>query len=399
MTRTRHICTYPVALAAALLGAAATGRAQDNFRYELLSVSGQPTAADAVALLKQRAVEKAVEELLGGRTGEARDEALERRLVSRARDKVDLLVTLKIHQGPQQNEISGWSVIADAEVSRARLEELRAGLDQKLDQPQPRVLVLISERIESTHWPWGPAPFREHEIGSLIAQQIEAQLLDHNFKVISAEQFEFLRDKRVDFANLSGADLRQIRSLAADQGCEILILGRADVTGPRVNTTAFPGRKAYFWITTPKISVLWQDSAEKLAVPIAERDCRESGGFFEGPAEARGALEKAGGCIGRQVVQALLKRVPAAGATRDIRLLIVGADAKQAGRILEQLRGLSGLTIFEPRLERHGIEVPAQATLGTFELALKISALEFGGAFSLVAEQSGPNTLELKVHN
>lgn len=394
----RVACFRAIAPLIVFLATAETSPAED-FRYSAMRVERNASSGEAMDLLKQRAVERAVEDLMGAMTGENADEVLERRLLLAAKAKVDQLVTVTVRKGPHENEIQGWWVEGDVVVSRSKLEALKTQIATNAEQLQLKVLVAISETVEYTNWPWGPIPAEKKETGSMIARQLEAQLLDFGYEVVDADQIDFLRTKAADFSKLEGDDLKQTMAIMKNQGCDLLIVGHATVTGPRVNVTAVPGRTLYFWQATPNVSVVAQDTGRKISVPIPGNACGESGGTYDGPVEARKALAKVGDCIADKIVDDLRKRLPKSGEPREVVIQIIGINASQAGLLNKQLQTIPTLSAVKPRFSHGTIELRVKTPDETFSLATAICGLDFDGKFTLTAEETGPNSISIRVSN
>ncbi len=378
------------------LGAATHGtpaRAQESFSYEL-RVEGKTSAEEALNAAKREAIALAVDELL--KPGARAEEVLRKRTLIIAQCFPDQLVRLEVRKGPFEHEIHGWGVHALATVSKVILEQRMAAQRKALEQPQPRLLVLICERVEYT-WPWGPPPFRENEIGSMIARQVEAALLSAGYEIVDSSQFEVLRKKKLDFSQLAHDEEKTLLGLARDQGAELLVLGRADVTGPRLSR-ASPQKPLYMWETKPKISVCWADTARKVSVPIAEREFEQGGSLFDGPAGARQALDRAGERIGELIVLDLLLRGVGGASSREGTINVLDANPHEAEQIEECVRGIDGVKSVTARKTRQGIELRTMTAQGTFELARELEKkCSRPGQFMLKAEETGPTSIDCRV--
>lgn len=385
-------------LAAALLAilAAHSAFADDMIRVDGLKTTRQPDA-DAVAedLLSQ-ACERSVDVVLEPISDDRAAQAERSRLLERVKSNRRTLFTLAFSNGPSRNEALGWSGTAVATVSRSAIEKLREGVSGASAKPMPSFAVLISERVEYTNWPWGPAPFRENEIGSMIAQRIKNQLTAMNCRVIDIEQHEYLKNKRLDFAKLDGEDAKTILSIAKDQGADILIRGRADVTGPRV-VDATEKTRFYMWNVQPKIDVFWTDTAEVVAVPILDRADKDGGNRFEGPAAARDALDKAGESLARQLIDQVLKSSVSAGGPQEVTVRIVNTSASDAREAVKAMRAMAELSLGEPKMDRGITRLIVKTELSPFDLVGKLEEIQLSNGARLLARESGNREVELSV--
>lgn len=369
--------------------------AQEQIECEL-RVEGRSGREDALTALKREAIARALTQISFPPSDSAhRQDCLKKRLAILAQNDPAAFVEL-VNVETGEHEIRGWWASAHARVSATALRDRLETIRKRLDQPQPRVLVLICERVEYT-WPWGPPPFREGEIGSMIARQVEAALLGVGYEVLDSTQLEFLRKKRLDFSQLAHDDEKTLLGLARDQGAELLVLGRADVTGPRLSR-ATPKKPLYMWETKPKVSVCWADTARKVSVPIAERDFEQGGSLFDGPAGARQALDRAGERIGELIVVDLLRRDVGGGTAREITLNVLDANPHEAELIEQCVHGIVGVNNVTLRKTRQGIELRMITTRPAFDLARDIEkSCSKPGQFMLKAEETGATSIDLRV--
>lgn len=375
---------------------AASARAGDEIRIEGLRTDRQPDAAAVTEELISQACEEAVDHVLGPVSDDRAAQAQRLRLLERVKSNRRALFTLEFSSGPARNELLGWHGKAAATVSRSAIEKLREDVAGANARPMPTFAVLISERVEYTNWPWGPVPFREDEVGSMIAQQIKNHLLTMNCRVIDIEQHEFLKQKRLDYAKLDGEDAATILSIAKDQGADILIRGRADVTGPRV-VDLTEKNKLYMWSVQPKIDAFWTDSAEIVAVPILDAAEKDGGNRFEGPTAARDALDKAGAALARQLIDQILKSSVTAPGPREVTVRIVNTSSTDARDIVKAIRTMTELSPGEPKLEHRITHMLIRTELPTFDLLAKLEDIRLPSGAKLEAKENGSRSIELRV--
>lgn len=383
---------------AALVAVGLAGRPTlaEEIRLRPLETRGQACAEDAVARLLDAAAILGVESYLGPRSGSDADEIIERRLVLLARAGAERLVTLNYVREPYKDPIFHWRAEAEAVVSRSGLEEMHRCVKLMMDGPQPRIILAIQERIEYTNPAWGPAPFREDEIGSLLEQQIRNQLLDLGFEVLNKEQFEFIKDRNIDLADPGSMDRKRAIAMAADQGADILIVGRADVTGPR--ETMIGSQKHYYWETIPKVDVFWVNNARSIAAPLAPRATQQGATNIDGPAGARQALDNVGKHLGGAIATVLLKRVSAADSTRSITIRVRGIAASDVLALRNFLAECDGLRAQAPRFIQGVLEIRAMTGLDTFALASKIEPFKPPSGGRLGIEETGLDVIEFKMN-
>ena len=374
---------------------AARVAAQEQIECDL-RVEARSGREDALSALKREAIARALSQISFPTSDTPhRQDCLKKRLAILAQNDPAALVEMtNIETG--EHEVRGWWASGHAKVSVTALRDRLEAIRKALDRPQPRVLVLVCERVEYT-WPWGPPPFRDNEIGSMIARQAEAALLSAGYEVVDSSQLDVLRKKKLDFSQLAHDDEKTLLGLARDQGAELLVLGRADVTGPRLSR-ASPQKPLYMWETKPKISVCWADTARKASVPIAERDFEHGGSLFDGPAGARQALDRAGERIGELIVVDLLRRDIGGGAAREVTVTVLDANAHEAELIEQCVRGLEGVNNVSSRKTRQGLELRVMTARSTFDLVRELERkCSTPGQFMLKAEETGPTSLDLRV--
>ena len=331
--------------------------ADSDFEFRDIRVDREASADSALQKVRHAALTRAIEAFLGTRSGKVEDEQLERKMLNLAKARGEQLVELTVTEGPYRHESLGWVAKADAKVSRTGLEKLRAelttgGKPGASDAPPLRVMVLISERVEYVNHGGGPIPIRDDEIGSIIGDRISQYLGNRGYEVVDAQQFEFLKQKRLDYSNLRKDDLEQVLAIAKDQGAEVLVLGRADVTGPRLEMIG--GQQWYEWACMPKIHAVWQDNAVQIAVPCE----REKGASnIAGPDGARIAMAKVSQKYAEQIGDALIRRT-ADNMSRALEIRIHGLAAKDSRAVDSLMREL-------------GKPAPSRTEGGAYTLRLK----------------------------
>jgi hypothetical protein len=367
---------------------------QDPFVYPSLAEDRAPSEQAAVQSIREAAVTLAVQDFLGPLTGRIVDEQFEGRFLLAAKARTESLVELSFTRRPMRHELTGaWMASATATVDRAQLasiaRELKTGgSDCGVAPPPLRFMVLISERIEYVNVP-GPIPVRDDEIGSLINQAVKSRLAELGYEPVNTAQHEFLKQGRLDFSDLRKEDHEQIMAIAQEQGADVLILGRADVSGPRVRELS--GRPWYFWQTIPEIEILWQDTG----VTIKASDERTEGGSdIKGPPGARTALLNAGKLIADRLAKDLARR-PADGGPRPLDVRINDIATQDVTTIRALISRFGNAT--EPRISGGVMTFRLATDRNAIDVAAELEQLALPTGSTLILDALTPRTVTMRV--
>lgn len=399
----------------------ANANGADDFVFKL-AVSEQDSAAKALDLLKEKAINKAIENLLPFPTDEAA-KVRERTLKQRAVAQRDILLKLELIDGPRDVPLHGWRVEANVTVFRGPLEALRADVEGRpaaqADRdavrgdraPDPasggtvdgrrelKVIVLATQKIEWQNLGPNNPPLVKIDDAPHVAQPVKKKLIEFGFKSLNAGQIEKLRKKDVGFAGMAGEDKQKLFEIANREGCDIVITIDASISGPRHGGS--PDIPVYVWETIPVVTAFLVDTGEEISVPFDLRaECKEGASRVAGPQGAREAAINSATCFAEQLVRDIDQRVRQInGKPRAIKVTITGADARQTSAMSEQIKSVKGVnSVVIVATDRAGAELEVVTAMAALDLQLAILDLKFE-KFRLDGLTTGLSTVELQLRN
>lgn len=366
-----------------------------DFVYDL-RVTDQRSPEEAEQALRQAAIDRAVADLCGPSDGSKEAEARRERLRVRARAASESIVRIPAGANVTEHAIQGWGASGRVQVSRAELAKYEQEIGGALNRPRKRFLTAISETVEYTNVST-VNPFREEERGSMLDRQFRSQLRDADCEVVSSKRLDQLRARTKDFSNLNGDDQRLLLDIATEAGAEVIIQGHAAVTGP-LEKKLGNGTQIYLWHTMPQIEITWLDNGRVIDVPIPE-GVKEGGSRFKGPAGAREALDRVGKVMGKEIIKAVTKNDVDGIPTRDVEIHLLNSTLAQATALKEKVAVMPGVSAPTMRKTQRSAEIRVMTAEPSETLAARIEKLDFDGAFKVEVEETGPNTIRLRLRN
>jgi hypothetical protein len=315
--------------------------------YNTVTVQGRGTSKDdAVTDALRNAVERAAGQFIHSQSQTKNAEIILDKVLAKSAGFVRRY-TITNTTGPDSNGIVSIEVTAEVSTKAVATEwgEIQILLQQK---GKPRLMVVISERIDGAH-----------ESESIVATQVEKQLLKNDFPLVDKSQFNEIQRRDVAQAS-TNEDLTKMVAVGRQFGAELVAIGTADA--------AFDGEEDLLGVTvytygaTARVRVVRTDTATLLVSD--NRTVRK--GSRTRHAAAVDVLRILGETLARQIqdgVVAKWSREVAEGLS--VNLEVSGMTFAQSTRLQSALKQLKMVKDVQPRNLVNGVALFTVDVKGT----------------------------------
>jgi hypothetical protein len=348
------------AILAAPAWLAAEGGASAKDEYNTVTVDGR--GADKEAAIQdalRTAVEKGAGQFIHSQTETKDFQVILDKILSKSAGFVKRYEVLKT-SAPDASGIVTVRLTADVAVKAVATEwgEIQILLQQK---GKPRLMVVIGEKVDD-----------DKRDDSIVASEIEKQLLKNDFPLVDKNQFTEIQKREMQDASF-GSDMSRIVAVGKQFGAELVIAGSAIAEyGSKEDLYGVP---VVMYGASVRIKAVRTDNAGLL---FSDNIDARKGSRTKNTA-ATEALRQAGADAAKKVQDGILgKWAREVAETQSVNLEVAGLTFSHRNRFVATLKKLKMVTGVQPRTLTGGI--------ATFTVDIKGLGDDFAQALDEIRE-------------
>lgn len=367
MINNRHAvarCLMPAAIAMAIVVlAASTGHAQrrrDAEDVNIVTITGKGDSRDsAVQDALRNAVERGAGQFIHSQSETNNYQIVLDKVLSKSAGfvkKYDVNKTI----GPDANGIVTVEITAHVSVKEVATEwgEIQILLQQK---GKPRIMVVLGETLDGNK-----------QDDSIVASEIEKQLLSNDFPLVDKSQFNEIQQRDIKSASFED-DLDRVIALGKLFGAELIITGSA--TADFASAEDLYGVKAYMYGAAARFKVVRTDNAATL---VSDNVTARKGARAKTSGGAEALRE-----VGKQAAQKIQDGIVAkwgreVAESQSINLEVSGISFAQRNTLTKAMKAFKSVKGVQERT--------FSSSIANYTVDIKGSANDFATALSEIAD-------------